>query len=175
MEWVEGRKDLEAEKAHSRDLVLVREAAVAEARQKVEVAGREVGEAKAAAAAAESRAKVLEVRVEEREAEVRKGEEKLVLVLGGGGGEAEAEASSPEAQVKQLRTAVVQLEKERGRLKEEVEATKGHADNVSFLFFLNPETLKPLNPETLQRAPYYVWRSVGAGSGRALLRRMRRR
>ena len=120
---------MEAEKAHSRDLVAARENALADARQKVEAAAREVEEAKAAAVAAESRAKVLEVCVEEKEAEVRKGEEKLAMVLGGGG-EAEAEAS-PEAQVKQLMTGVLQLEKERGRLREEVEAAKGHADNVS--------------------------------------------
>ncbi|KAL2641779.1 hypothetical protein R1flu_009366 [Riccia fluitans] len=142
-EWAEGKKELESERSHSRDLVLSRDKAVKEAMDRVEAVGKELADAVKAMSAAETRAQVAEVRCTDLEASLKSANDKISMALSGGKRSDIGEKSSEEIDAEilaKLQEARDDLE----QVREELSASKGHTEQYKRIAEANEEALKQL-------------------------------
>ncbi|KAL3677732.1 hypothetical protein R1sor_020688 [Riccia sorocarpa] len=142
-EWADGKKELEAERSHSRNLIVSRDKAVKEAMDRVEAVGKELAEALKAMSAAETRAQVAEVRCTELEASLKSANDKISMALSGGKRSDTGEKSTEEIDAEIL-AKLQEAREELEQVKEELVASKGHTEQYKRIAEANEEALKQL-------------------------------
>ncbi|BBN02351.1 nucleoprotein TPR [Marchantia polymorpha subsp. ruderalis] len=142
-EWAEGKRELEVERSHSRDLIVSRDKAVKDATDRIEASGKELADAIKAMSAAETRAQVAEVRCTELEASLKSANDKIAMALSGGKRSDTGDKSSEEIDAEilaNLQEARMEVE----QLKEDLVASKGHIEQYKRIAEANEEALKQL-------------------------------